>query len=159
MLHRARKWVAALGTADPRLGTTATELIGMLERTQPVEGDPRLIHGTLYSRHILDLGEGPGVIDWQRFSQGPLELDAGMFLATIWRLGLVHESQTDEAARAAQAFRSGIAGLVDECALAWHRAAALLRLTEKYVARRQGDRQARAHALLNEARRLAEDAG
>ena len=38
--------------------------------------------------------------------------------------------------------------------LAWHRAAALLRLTEKYVIHQREDWLARAHVLLSEATRL-----
>lgn len=157
MLQRAYKWVAALGAADRALGTSATALVGRLARTQPKEGAPRLVHGTLYARHVLDLGEGPGVIDWQRFGQGPPELDAGMFLATVWRLGLRLESLAGEAFRAEKAFRAGTADLLDERTLAWHRAAALLRLADRLLKRRQGDWLAEAHALLNQAARLAEN--
>ena len=156
MLQRASKWVAALGAADPALGTAATTLAGRLARTQPKECAPRLVHGTLYARHVLDLGDGPGVIDWQRFGQGPPELDAGMFLATIWRLGLRLEPLAGEAFRAEEAFRAGTADLLDERVLAWHRAAALLRLADRLLKRRQGDWLAEAHALLREAMRLAE---
>src|SRR6266516_6853958 len=35
MLHRGRKWAAALGEADPALGGAATALVEMLARTQP----------------------------------------------------------------------------------------------------------------------------
>src|SRR5207247_167593 len=108
--------------------------------------------------HVLDLGDGPGVIDWQRFGQGPLELDAGMFLATIWRLGLLDETLAGQALRAEEAFLRGIAGLVDSRALAWHRAAALVRLANNMIKpiRRQGDWLGRAHALLAEAARLSQ---
>src|SRR3989449_253570 len=95
MLYRARDWAASLVIVsnDSALGTAATKLVGMLAKTRPKSSAPHLVHGTLYARHILDLGDGPGVIDWQRFGQGPLELDAGTFLATISRLGLLHESR------------------------------------------------------------------
>jgi hypothetical protein len=159
MLQRGRKWAAALGAADPALGAAATALLEMLARTRPLEEKEHLLHGTLYARHVLDLGNGTGVIDWDRFAQGPLELDAGMFLASIGRLGLLQESVAGEAARAAEAFLSGIAGFVEQRALAWHWAAALLRLTEKFVAHRRDDWPARAHALLAAAERLAEAAG
>src|SRR2546422_1824195 len=56
-------------------------------------------HGTFYARHVLDQGDRVGVIDWERFGRGPLELDAGMFLATTWRYGLDHarsEEHTSE---------------------------------------------------------------
>src|SRR5213079_1479138 len=65
-----------------------------------------------------------------------------------------------EATRAVSALLEGTRGLLDERALAWHRAAALLRLASKVhvVKRRKTDWLARAHALLAEAARLAEEA-
>ncbi len=158
MLQRARKWAGALESADPGLGSVAMTLLGTLARTQPKEGTPHLVHGTLYARHVLDLGDGPGVIDWQRFGQGPLELDAGMFLATVWRIGMLHEPLTRDAARAEKAFLKGIAGLVDERALAWHQAAALLRLANNAIklVRRQGDWAERAGKLLGQGTRVAQ---
>src|SRR5207249_535143 len=102
--------------------------------------------------------EGPGVIDWHRFGQGPAELDAGMFLATLSRLRLLHPAHTGEALRAEQAFLEGTRDLLDERALAWHRAAALLQLTERLPTAGRGDWRERAHALLGEATRLAERA-
>src|SRR5256886_6762788 len=101
-------------------------------------GERRLVHGTFYARHVLDQGDGVGVIDWERFGQGPLELDAGMFLATIWRYGLDHEPLAGEVARAEEALMAGTPDRLDERVLAWHRAAALLRLSSKvYVVERR----------------------
>ena len=94
---------------------------------------------------------------WDSFGQGPLELDAGMFLATIGRLRLVHPRLAGEVAQAERSFLAGIAGLVDERALAWHRAAALLRRARMQM-RRQGDWQTGARSLLAEAMRFAEKA-
>jgi hypothetical protein len=162
ILDKARKWVAKLGALDPALGTAAAALAGTLKRTQPKEGAPRLVHGTLYARHVIDLGDGPGVIDWQRFGQGPPELDAGVFLATIWRLGQHDKTLAGAAARAERAFLAGTQDLVDERALAWHRAAALLHFAErvsKPIPRRPGDWPARSHAMLSEGARLAATAG
>lgn len=159
MLQRGRKWASALGDADPTLSDAAATLIEILARTQPKQETEHLLHGTLYARHVLDLGNGTGLIDWDRFAQGPLELDAGMFLASIGRLGLFRESLAGEAARAEEAFLSGIDGFVEQRALAWHWAAALLRLTEKFVAHRRDDWSARARTLLAEAARLANAAG
>jgi Phosphotransferase enzyme family len=161
MMLKAGRWVEQLRAADPGLGTAATDLFEMLARTQPQEGTRHLVHGTLYARHIFDLGDGPGVIDWQRFGQGPLELDAGMFLATITRLALGYKRLTGEGARAEETFRTGTRGVLDEHALAWHRAAALLRLACKPRTEAAGlgpdDRRAQelatAHALLDEAAR------
>ncbi len=159
-LDQARKWANTLGAADPALGTTATALAARLSRTQPQEGAACLAQGSLYAHHVLDLGDGVGLIDWQKSGQGPAELDAGTFLATIWRLGLLHGSLAGSAARAEKAFLAGTEGLLEQRALAWHRAATLLRLAQKFV-RRQRDAEWRtyAHALLGEATRLAEAAG
>ena len=161
VLHEARKWVAKLGAVNSGLGTAANTLDRILARTRPKEGAPRLVHGSLYARHVLDLGDGTGLIDWDCFGQGPPEIDAGMFLATVSRLGLVKASLASEAARAEKAFLAGITGLVDERALAWHRAAALLHLAErgcKTTSRRKDDWVARTHTVLGEAARLADAA-
>ena len=159
-LEQARKWVAALGAADPALGTVATELARRLVGTQPKEGAPRLVHGSLYAHHVLDLGEGPGLFDWQKFGQGPAEFDAGIFLATLWRLKLLRESVAGEVARAEEALLAETDGLLDLRALAWHQAATLLRLARKLTRRQIDDeRRARAHALLERAARLTEAAG
>src|SRR5207237_602385 len=101
-------WIGTLGTADLSVGAAARALAEALARTEPRDdGAVGLVHGTLYARHILDVGEGPGVIDWHRFGQGPAELDAGMFLATLSRLRLLHPAHTGEALRAEQAFLAG----------------------------------------------------
>jgi aminoglycoside phosphotransferase (APT) family kinase protein len=140
------------------LGAAATALARSLARTQPAEGAPRLVHGSLHARHILDAGDGPGLIDWRNFGQGPAELDAAAFLATLRRSALRHELVAGEATRAEEALLAGTAGLLDERALVWHRAAALLRLAHKKVSFGMGDRLAGAHALVAEATRLAERA-
>ena len=159
MLQRVRDWAAGLVAVDSSLGTKATELAETLAGTQPREGTPGLVHGTLYARHIIDLGDGPGVIDWQRFGQGPVELDAGTFLATISRIGLLDGTRKSEAAQAREAFLAGTAGLLDERSLAWHESAMLLRLAGKQHRRDDGRWLERADTLLGEAARLAEAAG
>src|SRR5204862_7499597 len=130
--------VAASGAADLALGRAARTLVEMRGRAQPKEGAPRLVHGSLYAHHVLDLGERTGLIDWQKSGQGPAELDAGIFLATIWRLGLLQDRLAGEVARAEEVFLAETEGLLDKRALAWNSAATLLRLA-KGVALRQGD--------------------
>ena len=131
MLYQVGVSVAALSSVDPALGSAARVAARSLGRGQPRERAPRLVHGTLYARHIFDLGDGPGVIDWQQFGQGPVELDGGMFLATISRLALRHPSCAGEVARAEQAFLGGTRGLMDERTLEWYRAAGLLHLAAR----------------------------
>ena len=128
LMYQAGASVGALTAADPLLGATAKRTAKVLVRTQPGEGTPHLVNSTLYARHILDMGDGPGVIDWQQFGQGPLEVDAGMFLATISRAALRHQEVADEATRAREAFLEGTRGLVDPNSLEWYWAASLLHL-------------------------------
>src|SRR5213078_4842026 len=81
MLQRARDWAAGFLPIASALGTKARELAEIMAGKQPKEeGTPRLEYGTLYARDILYCIDGPGVSDWQRFGQGPMELDAGTFL-------------------------------------------------------------------------------
>src|SRR5206468_7715250 len=138
MLERARKWIAALVESDPILESAAAAVVAMLARTQPNDGAPRLVNGGLYADPVLDLGDGPGVIDWGRFGQGPLELDAGIFLATIARLEFRNESLSCEVKRAEKTFLSSTAGLLDARAMAWHRAAELLRFAKRNRDARRG---------------------
>jgi aminoglycoside phosphotransferase (APT) family kinase protein len=160
MLEQTVEWVAALADADPSLGAVATKLVRTLSVARPRESAPGLVHGTLYARHVLDHRDGPAVIDWNRFGQGPAELDAGMFLATISRLGLFRESVAGEAARAEEAFLAGTASFLVARAIAWYRAVALLRFSQKRLPtrRRKRDWMERAQALLGEAARVAEGA-
>ncbi|HEY6170236.1 MAG TPA: phosphotransferase [Verrucomicrobiae bacterium] len=158
MLARTRKWAADLGTTDRDIGADAATLAETLACTLPPEGTPRLVHGSLHARHVLDLGDGPGLIDWRHFGQGPAELDAAMFLANLWRSTVRHEEDS-EAARAADAFLAGIGDFLDPRALAWHRAAALLRLAHKKMTAGHAEWPALAKALLAEAARLAGPAG
>lgn len=141
--------------ADLALEMSATAIARKLRRIQPETDSSRLVHGTFYSHHIIDLGNGPGVIDWEHFGQGPIELDAGIFLASAWRTRMWPERPEAEVTRAEESFLAGMDGLLDKDAVAWHRSAMLLRLACK-LARRQdeSDWSARAHALMREASRF-----
>src|SRR5256884_9004661 len=99
MVYNAGKEVVQLDAADRGLGRAARRLARILTQTLPKNGLRRLVHGTFFARHVLELGDGVGVIDWERFGRGPLGLDAGMFLATTWRLGMDHEPLAAEVAR------------------------------------------------------------
>jgi hypothetical protein len=158
MLERVRGWVAALSAADPALGSSASALAEALSRTAPQDAAAGLVHGTLYTRHVIDLGDGPGVIDWQKFGQGRLELDAGMFLATLSRGGLMRERFAGEAAKAEEVLLAWTEDILEPRSLAWYQSAALLRLSQKRLPARPRNRDwfTRARALLGEAVRLAE---
>ena len=158
VLRKARKWVDVLAGADAGVGSSAASLFATLEWTRPPDGAPYLLHGTYYARHILDLGDGPGVIDWQRFGQGPVELDAGVFLATVTRHALLNDATSGHATQALDAFLA-CTGWLDQNALAWHWAAALLHLAQrqcKQPLEPGGNRTVRARALLDEGARIIE---
>jgi hypothetical protein len=154
-LYQAGKSVAELSAADRALGIAAKAVAKTLSRAEPKEGVPSLLHGTLYARHVLDLGDGPGVIDWPRFGRGPVELDAGMFLATLSRLGLRHEAHATEVANAEAAFLGATRGLLDARALAWYRAASMLHLASRLLKR---EAPSEARVLVLDAERLAAQA-
>src|SRR5262245_24215128 len=152
VLSRTTHWAEALGAADAALGAQARGITERLSATVQDELSSRVINGRLYVRHVLDLGDAAGVIDWEHFGLGPLEIDAGMFLATLFRSGR-HETKAVGAAQAEAAFRRGTAGLLDELRLAWYRAGALLSLAYHLLARNRGDWRIRAAAFLDEAER------
>lgn len=158
LLARTYKWTDRLGAADPELGNAASSVAKRLVATQPVEGATRLVHGSLYDRHILDLGDGPGLIDWDCFGQGSAELDAAVFLSVVWRSGLRPE-RLEASTQAMAVFRECTKGLLNESALAWHQAVMMLRLAHKKLRREADDALAEARPLLVEAARLAAAAG
>lgn len=158
ILVQAGKSVARLAAAERGLGAAAKGVALSLAATPPPDTAPRLVHGTLYARHILDVGGDPGVpgvIDWQRFGQGPVELDAGVFLATLTRLRRRHKDAAAHAARAEEAFLAGTRGLLEPDTLGWYRAAALLHLAARLLKR---DEPAAARPIVDEAARLVKRA-
>lgn len=154
VIEKTPEWVSGLLQSDPMLGAAARTVAGELASTPPPPGSPGLVHGTLYTRHVIDAG-GPGLIDWDGFGHGPLEFDAGVFLATVWRIRLSHPEVSGAVTRAEQAFMAGTAGRLDGCALSWYRAAALLHIAYRLQVRSKQNWKARALALLSEAGRLA----
>src|SRR5256885_7146157 len=124
---RARGWLAGLRAGDPAMRFAAAALPASPVRTRGTESAPGLVHGTLYARHLIELRDGPGGIDWQQFGQGPVEFDAGTFLATVWRIGQKEERLAPEAARTEEAFLSGTAGLLNRGGGARERAGQSLR--------------------------------
>jgi aminoglycoside phosphotransferase (APT) family kinase protein len=151
------KWTARLSQVDPSLGLSAAEVRQLLTMSMPRRRKTLLVHGSFYARHVLDLGQSAGVIDWDGVGQGELELDAAMFLATVWRQALSLNGGSNLAREAEDAFRRETRGLLREPVLRWHRAAALLHLAHrgcKPGARRTGWRR-RALAMLVQAREQA----
>jgi len=157
MLYNAGMAVVGLASADPGLGAAAKAVARTLVRRPPREGRRQLVHGTLYARHLLDLGDGCGVIDWQQFGQGPAEADVGMFLASLTRIRLKHESLAEEVGRAEEALLSGTDTLVDERTLDWYWAAGLLHMAASGLkGGRERVARPEARGMIREAARHAE---
>src|SRR2546423_1788540 len=77
-LRFARSRAHILARLDARLGDEARAVAARLAARPPADRPRALVHGSLYAAHVFDLGDGPGVIDWDRVGIAALELDAGM---------------------------------------------------------------------------------
>jgi len=153
LLADAERHARALAGADAALGAEAGGCLDALRSRSPRGGAPTLRHGSYYGRHVLDVGGGPGVLDWDAACQGPIELDAGDWLAWFER----HARRTQPPERvkeAAAIFRHGIADLVEDEALRWFRARSLLKQAEYFVRKMPSGWRDRAAALLAEAQNI-----
>ena len=158
LMRKVRKWLVAIGLAGAALADPAEMLEYALERAKPKGQPHRLVNGSIHSHDMLDLGAATGLVDWRSFGLGPLELDAGLFLAAVHDLGLTGGAAALEVAQATQAFMNGTADLLDPRSLAWHEATGLLRIAYGRLAEGEGA-MVRIGALVGEAERLAHDAG
>src|SRR5204862_7330980 len=73
MLYQAGVSAGVLGASDQLLGADAKAATKKLVRMQPGEKPRQLVHGTLYARHTLDLGDGPGGTEGQQARHAPSE--------------------------------------------------------------------------------------
>ncbi len=156
VLLEASRWRDSLASANAAIGSDAAVTVSALQAKAPLATPHRLQHGSFSPSHLVDLREGPGLIDWDSFCQGPIELDAGNFLAVLSRIGTGMEERRREADRAAQTFRARLSDLVQPDVLEWYRAAMLVKHA-KYLSIRHPPRwKERAVALLAEARAALE---
>jgi hypothetical protein len=151
VLDDVRRSVRAIDDRDRDLGRQAREVASTISADPPLESDPIVSNGSFRAEHVLDLGDRPGVIDWDACRRAPAELDARIFLAGL--SSPEERPETNAQAEAARAvFRYGLTGVVDDRALPWYRAAALLRLAKLRPDERRWHR--RAAAFIAEARGL-----
>jgi len=133
MLSDLARWCEAITNADPTLGERAVALINRLQDDPPPRGRPGLLHGSFSVNHLLELGDGPGVLDWDEPRHGPVELDAGAFLASLRRYAGQQPARSAGAVEveveveAADALVTGAGDVLDPLALAWYRRAALVK--------------------------------
>src|SRR5207253_8628280 len=112
----------------------------------------------VHDRNLLDVGDGVGVIDWQRFGQGAPEMEAGTFLGSVARLG-VNEQLASQAARATETFLRLAGPPLDKRLLAWHLSVALLCRVDRLLTWRKIGWNERAQTLLGKANSCMEDLG
>jgi hypothetical protein len=150
----AGKSAATITGADAELGRQAAAVVEAMDAWWPRDGRVAVSNGSFRPKHVLDLVDGPGVIDWDGFRRAALELDGGMFLAGLAQLVQERPEAAAGADAAAAAFRLRLGGLVQERALGWYEAGALLRLA-KYDSDPASPRwRARATTLVGRARAL-----
>lgn len=151
LLREAEGWVERLRRADRGLAEHG-ESVRLELAARPHEGSlPGLRHGSFSASHVFDLGSGPGVVDWDGFRQGPVEFDAGRFLAGLSSMAAGRRHLAEEAAAAGRAFTAALGELVEAEALTWYRAGTLLRLGYYASVRRPRRWQERAAQMLDEA--------
>jgi hypothetical protein len=141
-------WLGHMDEAGGDLQREGAERAARLAREEPPLSREGLQHGSLSVHHVIDLGGGPGVLDLDGLSIGPVERDAGRFLATLARTGVEQPGLAAEARRAEEAFRAAVDDLVVAPALEWYRAAAQLRFAGSLCRRRPPGWRERARRLL-----------
>ena len=151
-LQRVGRNIEKVARFHPDLAEAAARAKARLQSKPPETRRTVLLHGNLYSRHVLDLGDGPGVIDWEQFGQGPIEFDAGTYLASLSRMVTRDDTLEEETARTKETFLSRTQDILEPYALVWYRAASLLRLASHNADR--GPKQ--ASMLLAEANHWAQ---
>jgi Phosphotransferase enzyme family len=154
VLANADAWPATLAAVDPALGERAAAVIADLCAAPPEAGPPVLLHGSFGPRHVIALPDGPGVIDIDNLGHGPLEIDAGMMLAALERLGLARPHMRASVDAAILRFRDDVADLVDEAAVGWYRAGQLIRHAKRAATERTGAWEACVRALVDDAATL-----
>jgi hypothetical protein len=152
-LERAERWVRTIADADAELGAMARDIVATLSRRPPRNGAMSLVHREFSTAHVFDLEGGPGVIDWDSFARGPLELDAAFYLATI-QDGRLAETESSRAAR--EEFLAGIADLVDAYTLHWYCALTLVQYSKPFARKRAPDWQQIIRTALKTAQGLAQ---
>ncbi len=153
-LEDVHRYVCTIASAAGELGERAGTLRERLAANIPPPGYCDLRHGEFHLSHVFDLGDGPGVIDWDTFRQGPVEIDAGMLCALAARWAVQRPDHAEAAQRAVAVFLDEVDDLVDSGRLRWYRAAALLK-SAAYLARHQPNRWAlSAASLIREAEKV-----
>jgi hypothetical protein len=154
VLAKADEWPPILAAVDPALGERAADVIADLRAAPPEAGSPVLLHGSFGPRHVLALRDGPGVIDVDNLGHGPIEIDAGMMLAALERLGRARPHMGASVDAAIARFREDVADLVEEDTVRWYRAGQLIRHAKRAANQRSGAWEPCVRGLVDDAASL-----
>jgi phosphotransferase family enzyme len=142
--------VRNLAQADSALGSLAFRQLERLASDPPTSEATSVRHASFKPSSLIDLN-GPGVIDWDGFRRGPLELEAARFLSALSRMAKSRRAATDEIRHAERTFREGLAELVDADALGWYLTADLVKLAARLARRQPSGWLEKAQGLLADA--------
>jgi Ser/Thr protein kinase RdoA (MazF antagonist) len=145
MLDDLRRWLGDIQSADVGFGAQAASCIEILAATPAPTSAPGLIHGSFAHLHLIDLGNGPGVLDWDEPRFGPVALDLGGMLASLTRHALLYPQDAQAAFRASTAITNAA---VDADSVIWFHKAALIKQAKHMCKLRRPDWQALARGLL-----------
>lgn len=151
MLEALGRWIDRVAATDSTLGHRASACVEHLSQSSPKSGPVGLLHMNLSVHHVIDLGEGPGILDWDAPSLGPLELDAGAFLVSLALQAEGASECATQVGHAERSFRAGIERFVDPTALEWFRRAALVKHVKHACVRQRPGWREQAGRLLDEA--------
>jgi hypothetical protein len=153
-LERVVRSAAVVAATAPELRALTVPLLAELERRLPPDRVRVLAHGSFSVNHVIDLGDGAGVIDWDGFCQAAPELDASAFLATLAREASAAAELEAPAAEARRAFRSGLGPAIDPVVLSWFEGGARIRNARHLCVRRPPEWLTRSERLLADGQAL-----
>jgi hypothetical protein len=150
---RSRRHADELARRVPRLAPTAASIVKRLAELHARcdAGELRAIHGAPHPDHWLDTGTAIGLIDFDRFSIGDPELDAGVVLGDLDALGDAAVPTERLAAACLDGYRAAGIALREPLVQAYRAHQQLAKaLRAAQAIRPDGDRKAEKFATLAE---------
>lgn len=128
VLDNARKAASVVAGAVPECASAAHGVLDGLLRAIPEVGDQGTLHGDLHSNNVVVAHRRIALIDIDRLAHGPVLADLGSMLAELAMRDCVRGRRVDRDRLLilAGAYAAARGRAIDERALAWHCAAAML---------------------------------
>lgn len=149
----AHSWSRRIVDAPGGRREVADACMAELTAAAPTLDAPVFGHGSFRATHVIDVGGGPGIVDWDSFRRSDPALDPGMFLAALARFALRRPDAARAAEVACRALQDAVATLVADDRLAWYRAGAIIKVSSWESRRREPGWPERVRCVLEDARR------